>query len=147
MHTQRLRFEGANQNWQNDRRQDVRRQWERLGHLAGFLEESERELMMTAIDQGAPFARLARLTQRSPSSVRRQMRDIMRRLSGRELGAAVAHPAAFTRFEKACLREHLVRKHTLAEVAAALDTSVYTVRKTIAAVRAKAKRLHCSQRK
>ena len=81
------------------------------------------------------------LTRRSPASLRRQIRDIARRLTGCELRAMLEHPHAFNSFEKACLREHLIRKHPLARVAENLGTTVYAVRKTLSAACAKAARL------
>ena len=69
------------------------------------------------------------------------MRDIARRLLGRELQAMIEHPEAFSSFEKACLREHFVRKRSLVSVAEGLGVSVYRVRKTVAAGRGKAQRL------
>ncbi len=122
-------------------RQDARRQWERLVHLARFLDEEERVLFESVIEQGQPIGRLARLTRRSPAGLRRRIQDITRRLAGREFDALLRHPGAFSGFEQACLRDHLVRKRPLARVARDLGSTVYQVRKTLAGVRAKAERL------
>ena len=119
----------------------LRRQWERLEHLSQFLDEHERVLFEAVAEQGGRVGRLARLTRRSATSVRRQIRDIVHRLSRRELDVLLKHPRAFTGLEQACLREHLVRKRPLAQVARELGTTVYEVRKTLAAVRAKTERL------
>ncbi len=132
-------LEGCRQRPQT--RQDTRRQWERLVHLARFLDEEERILFESVIDQGGRIGRLARLTRRSPTSVRRRIHDITRRLSGTEFNAMLKHPQAFSGLEQACLRDHLVRKRPLARVARDLGTTVYEVRKTLAGVRAKAQRL------
>jgi hypothetical protein len=120
---------------------DIRRQWERLGHLSQFLDEQERVLFEAVAEQGGGVGRLARLTRRSPSSVSRQIRDIVRRLSGRELRMLLAHPDEFSGLEQACVREHLVRKRPLAQVARELGTTVYEVRKTLSGIRAKTERL------
>ena len=126
---------------QADSRQDIRRQWERLLHVARYLDQQERAFLEAAVEHSGRISRLSRLTRRAPTSLRRQIRDVIRRLTGRELQTMLAHPGAFTELEKACLREHLVRKHPLSQVADDLDTTVYQVRKTLAAVRAKTDRL------
>jgi len=129
-----------------DQRQDIRRQWERLLHRAGFLDEQERAFLETTAEQGGRITRLARLTGRSSASVRRQVRDIARRLLGRELDAMLQRPEDFSALEKSCLRDHLIRKRPLACVAEGLGISVYHVRKTLAAARGKVQRLNTEQK-
>ena len=122
-----------------DNRNDIRRQWERLLNRAKFLDPAERIFLELVVEQNGRISRLARLTRRSPASLRRQIHDIACRLNSPELRAILAHPDAFTPFEKACLREHLIRKHPLHSVANDLDTTVYTLRKTLAAARTRAR--------
>ena len=142
MHATRMDPRRLDGGWERGpRRDDVRRHWERLLHLSRYLDERERVLFESVVEDGGRVGRLARLTGRSPSSLRRHIHDIARRLMGRELHVLLAHPQAFSGLEQACLRDHLVRKHTLTHVADALAISVYEVRKTLAAVRAKAERL------
>jgi hypothetical protein len=129
----------------DDRRQDIRRGWEHLLNLAGFLDDHERYFLEAAAEQCGRMSRLSRLTRRSPASLRRQLRDIASRLTGCEMRAMLKHPEAFSGFEKACLREHLIRKHPVARVAEDLGATVYAVRKTLAAASAKAERL-CGNR-
>lgn len=127
--------------WPSDRRDDLRRQWERLTHLARYLDGEDRAFLELVIEQGGQVARLARATRQSPLRLRRQMRDIVRRLSGRELRSLLAQPDRFTRLETLCLCEHLVRKRPLGQIAGELNLSVYELRKTLQAVRAKARHL------
>jgi hypothetical protein len=126
-----------------DGRQSLRREWELLLNRAGFLDDEERIFLEAAAEQGGQISRLARLTRRRPDSLRSQIRDIARRLTGCEARAILNHPDAFSSFEKACLREHRIRKHPIILVARDLGASVYAVRKTITAACAKAERL-CS---
>lgn len=126
---------------QTNHRNDIRRQWERLLNRARFLEPQERLFLELVVEQDSRISRLAQMTRRSPASLRRQIHDITRRLDGPELRAILAYPDAFTPFEKVCLREHLIRKHSLFCVANNLNTTVYTLRKTLSAARTKAQRL------
>ncbi|NLW84058.1 MAG: hypothetical protein GXY41_06615 [Phycisphaerae bacterium] len=121
---------------------DLRRQWERLLHRARFLEPRERAFLELVVEQQGRISQLSRLTRRSPAAIRRHLGDISRRLTRPELCAVVEHPDTFTPFEKACIREHLVRKHSLTSAANDLNTTVYTLRKTLIAARAKAQRLY-----
>lgn len=143
----RIRFETGRldgRQWPTDRRDDLRRQWERWTHLARFLNTDERAFLEVVIEQGGQISRLAQATRQNPTRLRRQMRDIIRRLSGRELRAMLEKPDIFTRLETACVREHLVRKCPLGQLAAELNVSVYELRKTLRAVRAKARRMQIS---
>lgn len=123
-------------------RKDMRRQWERLLHRARFLDARERAFVELVVEQQGRISQLARLTRRSPAAIRRHLGDIARRLTRPELCALVEHPDTFTPFEKACIREHLVRKHPLTSAANDLNTTVYALRKTLVAARAKAQRLY-----
>lgn len=132
-------FEGQ---WeQPDVRQDIRRQWEQLLNLSKFLSEKERAFLEAVAEQGGRISRLARLTRRSPAALRRQMHDIARRLLGWELRIMLDHPHAFSSFEIACLREHHIRKRSLARIAEDFGATVYEVRKSLAAARTKSERL------
>lgn len=124
-----------------DGRQSLRREWEQLLNRAGFLDDKERVFLEAAAEQGGQIIRLARLTRRRPDSLRHQIRDIARRLTGCEAQAILNHPEAFSGFEKACLREHRIRKHTVIRVAKDLGASVYAVRKAITDACAKAEQL------
>lgn len=129
------RWEGA------DRRQEMRRQWERMLNLALYLDKQEQIFLETATEQCFRVSRLSRLTGRTPGSLRWQIKEIARRLFGRELRAMVEQPEAFSRLEKACLLEHLIRKRPLRRVASELGVSVYEVRKNIVAGRCKVQKL------
>jgi len=124
-----------------DERQDIRRQWEQLLNLSKFLSEKERAFLEAVAEQGGRISRLARLTRRSPTSLRRRMHDIARRLLGWELRTMIDHPHAFSSFEMACLREHRIRKRPLARIAEDLGATVYEVRKCLAAARTKSEGL------
>lgn len=128
--------------WQKtDTPDNLRRHWERLLNRARFLDPTERTFLELAAEQNGRINRLACLTQRSAAALNRRLRDILRRLDGPELRAVIEHPDAFTPFEKFCIRQHLVRKHPIARLAADRQTTVYAARKALAAARAKARRL------
>ena len=129
--------------WHQQRLQgDFRRQWERLLHLSRFLDERERVLLEAVYEQEGRVSRLARLTRSSPANLRRRIQDITHRLTRHELHALLKYPDAFSGFEQACLRDHLVRKRPLERVARDLGATVYEVRKTLTRVRAKTERLN-----
>jgi len=141
----RIRFDTGlldGRQWPTDGRDDLRRQWERWSHLARFLNKDEQAFLEVVIEQGGRTSRLAQATGQNPTRLRRRMRDIVRRLSGSELQAMLKQPDLFSQLETACVREHLVRKRPLVQIAAELNISVYELRKTLQAVRAKARRLH-----
>ncbi len=122
---------------QTDRRRDLRRQWDQLVNLSKYLDDKERVFVEAVAEQGGRITRLARLTRRSPTSLRRQLHDITRRLLSRELRVLIDHPHVFSGFEKACLREHHIRKHSLPHIAQELGATVYQVRKGLTSARAK----------
>lgn len=136
----RMEMQWFAQDWDGaDRRQEVRRHWERLLNRAEFLDDRDRMFLEMAAAQRGQVSRLALLTGRPETSLRRQMRTIARRLLGSELRAMIERPESFTNFEKACLRENIVRGRPLVEVAEGFGVSMYRVRKTVASGRAKAK--------
>ena len=122
-------------------RNDLRRRWERLLNRTAFLNPHDRTLLEMTLEQGARISRLSPLTRQDAGTIRRRLRDITRRLTACELQAVLEYPDAFSAFEKICLCEHLIRKRPLAHIARDLNTTVYTLRKTLTVARAKAHRL------
>lgn len=124
--------------WDNtDIRNDFRRRWDRLLNRAPFLDDRDRILLELAAEHHGSLSRLARLTCQTPAVLVRRLRGISRRLTDPQLQVMLDRPDGFSRFEKSCFLLHRIRKHSLRRTALDLDTTIYTLRKTLARIRDK----------
>lgn len=124
----------------------IRRQQERLLHLATLLDGRQRALLEMALEQRGNISRLARWTECSPSTLRRQLRAIIRRLNSPPAQALLAEPQRFDSDEKSLLWDHAVKGLSLRQLAQKHHTSIHRIRKTLASAQAKVRLWQASQK-
>lgn len=126
--------------------QTLRRQTERLLHLATLLDSRQRALLEMALDERGNISRLARWAQRSPSTVRRQLHAIIRRLNSPQATALLEAPERFSALEKACLWDSAVNGRSMRQLAEKHQISIHQIRKTLASANAKARVWQAAQK-
>jgi len=98
---------------------------------AGLLVGVDRALLETYLDSGRSVRQIARLTGANPSTVARQLRRIVDRLTDETFFHCLRHRRRFDVDELAILRDHLVRGHSVAQICQSRNINAYRVRSAI----------------
>lgn len=111
------------------RRRDARLHAEQIAGRARFLPRAERALILAVYEQGRTISDLAALCGRSPRSLRRELRRILRRITSPEYAFVVVHrdnwSATMRRVAQSCIIDGVpVRR-----ASQSLSLSLHTVRK------------------
>lgn len=98
---------------------------------AGLLTGVDRALLETYLDSGRSVRQIARLTGANPSTVARQLRRIVDRLTDETFFHCLRHRRRFDAGELAILRDHLVRGRSVAQICQSRNINAYRVRSAI----------------
>ncbi len=98
---------------------------------AGLLVGVDRALLETYLDSGRSVRQIARLTGANPSTVARQLRRIVDRLTDETFFCCLRHRRRFDAGELAILRDHLVRGRSVAQICQSRHINAYRVRSAI----------------
>ena len=103
----------------------------RATHLAG----EDRALMTLYLEGGNSFRQIARLAGEHPTSVARRIRRITRGLLDETYPLCLQNRDAFSVFELAVIKDHLVRGFPYREISRRRHASLYRVQSIVLAAR------------
>lgn len=102
---------------------------ETIVRRAEHLEQHEKQLILSIYAHGLSTTELAPLTNKKPRTLRRQLRNILKRLTSPEYLYTIRHQAKWTTTRKRVAYACFIQGRSLRAAAATLNLTLHTVRK------------------
>lgn len=102
---------------------------ETIVRRAEHLEQHEKQLILSIYAHGLSTTELAPLTNKKPRTLRRQLRNILKRLTSPEYLYTIRHQTNWTTTRKRVANACFIQGQSLRAAAATLNLTLHTVRK------------------